>query len=211
MKDDKKTFLDICRRDIHRDGLEDLLDWLETETDFFTSPASASHHGNFEGALVEHSINVWIMMDCLQDIFNWTDISAETKAVVALFHDVCKHNCYGVEMKNRKIYDKDIVAQADPYKVKKDSKGEYIWDSVPEYAFDDPFPIGHGEKSVIEIMKHMKLTDKEIQAIRWHMGGFDSAFKGGDRGMNKVYDSCPLAVMLHIADMCATYFLEGNV
>lgn len=206
----KETFLNICRRDIHRNGLEDLLHWLENETDFFIAPASAGHHGNTKGALVEHSINVWTALNALLDKFDWINVSAETRAIVALFHDVCKHDCYSIEMKNRKIYDKDVVDCANPKEIKKDSKGYYIWDSVPEYTFSDPFPIGHGEKSVIEILKRMKLTDEEIGAIRWHMGGFDSAFRGGDRGLNGVYDSSNLAVLLHLADMIATYILEDN-
>lgn len=41
-----------------------------------------------------------------------------------------------------------------------------------------------------------------------HMSGFDSAVKGGDFGCSKAYDMCPFAVLLHLADMEATYLME---
>lgn len=58
------------------------------------------------------------------------------------------------------------------------------------------------------LLQYMKLTDEEIYAIRWHMSGFDSAVKGGDFGCSKAYDMCPFAVLLHLADMEATYLME---
>lgn len=41
----------------------------------------------------------------------------------------------------------------------------------------DALPMGHGEKSVYLIQKHMSLTDEEALAIRWHMGAYDEAFR----------------------------------
>ena len=45
-------------------------------------------------------------------------------------------------------------------------------------------------------------------AIRWHMGGFDDAAKGGCFAISEAYDKYPLAVKLHIADLEATYLME---
>lgn len=42
------------------------------------------------------------------------------------------------------------------------------------------------------------------------MGSFDSAVKGGDYGMGNAFELCPLAVMTHLADMEATYLVEGK-
>ena len=44
-------------------------------------------------------------------------------------------------------------------------------------------------------------------AIRWHMGGFDCSVKGGER-LDVVYEKYPLAFLLHIADLKATYIDE---
>jgi hypothetical protein len=40
------------------------------------------------------------------------------------------------------------------------------------------------------------------------MGSFDAAVKGGDFGISKAYEMAPLAVMLHLADLEATYLWE---
>ena len=61
----------------------------------------------------------------------------------------------------------------------------------------DQLPYGHGEKSVYLIEHFMRLKTAEAIAIRWHMGGFDDA-----------YNTYPLAVKLHIADLTATYLME---
>ena len=42
------------------------------------------------------------------------------------------------------------------------------------------------------------------------MGAFDCAFRGGDRGLNAAYEKYPLAVLLHMADMRATYLVERS-
>ena len=46
----KQEFLTLCRENIKRDGLEDLLGWLQ-KSDFFTAPASTRYHGAYEGGL----------------------------------------------------------------------------------------------------------------------------------------------------------------
>ena len=41
-------------------------------------------------------------------------------------------------------------------------------------------------------------------AIRYHMGDFS------DRNTGKVYEMCPLALQLHVADLQATYLDEAG-
>lgn len=186
----KAKFITICREKINRDGLDSLLDWLENESDFFVAPASTRFHGNHKYGLLEHSLNVYYALNELVKQFPHLNISEETIAIAALFHDLCKANYYVVSTKN----------------VKDEATG--VWRKEPFYKADDQYPVGHGEKSVIILMKHMQLTDNEIYAIRWHMGGFDSAVKGGDFGSSKAYEICPFAVLLHLADMIASYLME---
>ena len=56
--------------------------------------------------------------------------------------------------------------------------------------------------------KPVPLTEEEMLAIRWHMGAFDSAVKGGSYDMNNAFAGSRLAAMLHIADMMATHLDE---
>lgn len=53
----KKEFMQIFSS-VTREGKSGLIKWLET-SDFFTAPASTKYHGNYEGGLCEHSVNVY--------------------------------------------------------------------------------------------------------------------------------------------------------
>ena len=191
----KEEFIEIFRENVHREGAEALLEYLSNKSDFFSAPASARYHGAYPGGLCEHSLNVY---HCLVDYLareRVTDLygleySPESIALVALLHDACKIGCYKKGFRN----------------VKNDATGQ--WEKVPFYSVEDLFPYGHGEKSVFLIERFMKLKVEEAVAIRWHMGGFDDAAKGGCFAISEAYDKYPLAVKLHIADLEATYLME---
>ncbi len=55
----RKIFLDVSRFYIKRDGLIGLLEYLNCNTDFFSAPASPSHHLDEPGGLCLHSLNVF--------------------------------------------------------------------------------------------------------------------------------------------------------
>ena len=54
----KETFLSLYREHIARAGSDELLGYLE-RSDFFSAPASTRFHGDHEGGLCEHSLNVF--------------------------------------------------------------------------------------------------------------------------------------------------------
>ena len=102
MEDKKAQFLEIFNTHITRDGKDDLLDWLN-HSDFFTAPASTRFHGNHEGGLLEHSINVYnSLVSLLENTGLKENYSNETIAIVALLHDVCKVNYYKKGTRNVK-------------------------------------------------------------------------------------------------------------
>ncbi len=188
----KEEFIEIYRSCITRPGADALLDYLTNKCDFFTAPASARYHGAHEGGLCEHSLNVYYCLkeylarERVQELYG-LNYSDETVAVVALLHDVCKIGCYKIELRNKKI----------------DGK----WEQVPTYQFSDPMPYGHGEKSVYVVNGFLRLTREEAFAIRYHMG-----FSGNEdaRQVGNAFQMYPLAFCLSVADMEATYFLEGE-
>lgn len=190
-RDPKADFLTIYK-DIRRSGADKLLAWLES-TDFFTAPAGAKHHGAHAGGLVVHSLNVWNRLReiTLRDTINGKAIldlapeTNETVAILALLHDVCKVGVYHTETKRRRNPDTGT------------------WEDYQAYTFRDPLPLGHGEKSLYLITKYMALTEEEALAIRWHMGAFDDAVKGGSRALDAAMDVSPWVWRLHEADMCA--------
>lgn len=186
----KSTFLMLARDDIKRDGIEALLSWLEA-SDFFTAPASTKFHLSEEGGLCAHSINVYERLVRLCEA-EWGEdgFNRESVAIIGLFHDLCKTNIYKVEMRNVK------------------ENGE--WVQKPYFTVDDSLPYGHGEKSVYMLSGFMKLTREEAMAINWHMGGFDLRVQAGSYDYSKAYNKYPLALMVHLADMQATFLDEAT-
>lgn len=146
--DNKERFIEIFTSQIHRPGAAELLEWLES-TDFFEAPASTHYHGSYTGGLVEHSLNVYYELIGAGRVPGVP--TAETYAVVALLHDICKADFYAQSTKNQK-----------------NSDGK--WETVPCYTVREKFPFGHGEKSAFLVQRFMPLTDAEALAIRWHMG-----------------------------------------
>ena len=51
--------------------------------------------------------------------------------------------------------------------------------------------------------RFMPLTDAEALAIRWHMGAYDDAAKGGSKVLSAAMAATPLVYALHAADMRA--------
>lgn len=174
------TFEEIYTTHIKREGAAELLRWLKS-TDFFTAPGSTRFHDCHAGGLADHSANVFNELVRLLKAYPEIKVSAETAAIVTLLHDVCKADCYKVELRN-----------------KKDESGRWI--QVPFYTFKEDFAFGgHGSKSVYLIQKFMKLTDEEAVAINCHMG-----VENGNFAVNDAYRAYPLAFLVHTADMAST-------
>lgn len=188
--ENKERFLDIYNRNIKRAGADRLLEWMDNRTDFFTAPASTKFHGACKEGLVIHSLNVYDILKKRND--ESKAYSDETMAIVALLHDLCKANFYKETTRN----------------VKNDITGQ--WERVPYYSIDDPYPYGHGEKSVFLIERFLRLTPEEAISIRWHMGGFDESARSGGYNVGNTFNKYPLAVMLHVSDLEATYLLENK-
>ncbi len=188
IEQNKQEFLKIARENINRDGLEDLLSWLQT-TDFFDAPASSKFHSAEAGGLCFHSINVYKRLLALATAeFGENKVNKESVAIIALFHDVCKCCFYKTEFRNVK------------------ENGE--WVQKPFFAIDDQLPYGHGEKSVYMVNGYLRLTREEALAINWHMGGFDARVKGGDMSLANAFYKYPLAMLTHVSDILATYLDE---
>lgn len=114
----KDCFIERYTQWIHRPGADKLLQWLES-TDFYSAPASTRFHLAREGGLAEHSLHVYerLRMLFMREFTNGvlpTPEQDESIAVCGLLHDICKVNVYQQEPKNRKTYDPEKVAAAEP-------------------------------------------------------------------------------------------------
>ena len=189
----KDEFHRIVEKRISREGIGPFMEWLDS-TDFFTAPASTRHHGAWEGGLVQHSLNVYVQLNQLAELYGLGEDDGianvdETIALVSLFHDVCKAGCYKVEMRWRK-----------------DKNNQ--WEQYPTYAFREDFAYGgHGAKSVFLIQSFMKLSPEEASAINCHMGQWDATTYSNP---TEVYCRHKLAWLLHVADEAADFLMENK-
>lgn len=190
-----------------------LLDYIKS-TDFFTAPASTTCHSNYAGGLCEHSINVYYRLKnevseymtaalnsgerlLLEDIkdSDLEDILGANKAEIclaALCHDLCKCNTY--------ILDKRSVKTVE--------NGRTVWVEKPFYKKQESFVMGHGMKSLYIVMTFVQgLSLATATAIRYHMGGFEQ-YGSVDSQSSQAFITQPLSLLLHIADMKATFIDE---
>ena len=182
----KEEFIELLKS-TKREGIDDIINFLE-RTDFFKAPASTRFHGNHEGGLLEHSMKVYeILKYKVKNSVMEVNAQDDTLIIVALLHDICKANYYKVDYRNAK-----------------NERGE--WEKVPYYTVDDTIPYGHGEKSVMMITEYMKLTSEEKYCIRWHMGFTEPKELYGT--ISAAYKKYPLALLMHEADLEATYFYD---
>ena len=182
----KEEFLSLLKS-INRDGMEELINFIE-KTDFFVAPASTRFHGNYEGGLLEHSMKVYeILIEKVKNASIDINVTEDTLKIIALLHDICKVNFYKVDYRNAK-----------------NERGE--WEKVPYYTVEDKIPYGHGEKSVMMLTEYIKLTSEEKYCIRWHMGFSEPKELYGTLG--EAYKKYPLALLLNEADLEATYFFN---
>lgn len=172
-----------------REGIEDLIKYLET-IGFFTAPASTQFHGAYEGALVEHSLNVCHLAKRL--CLNWlTDEEVlkmnDSIIICALLHDVGKCGQFG-----KQLYVPNILKSGKPSETK------------PFERNKDLMTLPHEIVSCIEITKYIDLTEDEQLAIAWHNGLYGT-FKYDIQGKET-----PLYMIIHFADMWASRVVESK-
>ena len=197
IKANKEEFLELLRS-TKRDGIEDVITDLEN-LGFFSAPASAGHHLNVEGGLVLHSINtckaalaVWEAMKPLEPSLQ-TEVSRDSLIIASLLHDVCKADIYVRSVKKRR----NVLGQWEDTEGYKESYKE--------------FPMGHGEKSVIQLLcSGLDMTDAEMLAIRWHMGAWGINMNSYED--QRCYDTAralyPLVSIVQTADGLAASIME---
>lgn len=184
----KSDFISACTKFItspkRQAGLKRLLEWLDTK-DFYTAPASTRYHGAYPGGLVEHSLDV-LEFALKFAPFCEAELSEESIAVAALFHDLCKVSFYKLDKRRQKVGNE--------------------WKEVEYYTIDEAMNFGgHGSKSVYLISPFIVLKPDEAAAINCHMGFSDCAPGNGVASISRAYEQYPLSWLIHVADEAATY------
>lgn len=191
LKQQKETFIELLRS-TKRDGIENLINYLETKSDFFTAPASTKFHNNFPGGLLSHTMNVYKNFKGLLEL-KGVELEEDSIIISALCHDVCKSNYYIQEERNRKV---DGKWESYPY-----------WSTVKSHAV----PLPHSARSVRIIRSFISLKFVEELIIYYHMGPFggeDYEYRNLLQDVNNRY---PATLLFYTADLISSYLDEETV
>ena len=191
----KQAYIDLLKS-IKREGadIEGLIKKLET-SDFFTAPASTQYHSSYEGGLCDHSLNVYeklvmLVNNCYPDN---NPYSNETLIIVALLHDLSKMNFY--EVAERNVKDANGNWTKVPFIKTREAKDRFIYAS-------------HGVNSEYMTGRFIPLSIEESAAIIHHMGGKEAGAPVFDGAITEVFNRFSLSILLHTADMLATFIDE---
>ena len=200
----KDTFIKLVNT-IERAGAatSDLLDMLE-HSDFYDAPASTRFHNAHAGGLLEHSLNVYYVLNEMNSALvnlGLPSIDQNSLLITGLFHDISKINHYEPSFRNVKVYKENGS--------KYDEGGRFDWEVQKSFSVKqdkDRFIFGtHGENSERILRSYIPLTNEESAAILSHHGAWDNP----KIDFTAIANRYPLVSMLHSADLLATYRIES--
>lgn len=210
IKQNKERFLELINSiQIEGANIQDLVEWLEG-SDFFMAPASAQYHCDFAGGLCYHSLNVYdtLVKLCNSLATNYSveedgDSASEivtpmysddTIKVVALLHDISKANFYESYRRNVKNEETGKWEEVQAFRTR-DANNRFIYGN-------------HEQNSEFMVRTFIPLNLEQSSAILHHhmAQGWDS-IKEVPVDIIKRY---PLSLLLHMADMYATFVIENE-
>ena len=145
---------------------------------FFKSPASTKYHGNYEGGLFDHSINVYRCLEELRESSLAEPFPCmDSTFMIGLLHDLTK---------------------AGRYVFSHDGTGYEYAPARLDFG-------GHGADSLIKAQRLVQLDEEEAYCIRYHMGPYvKEDIELYDRAIHKY----PNVFWTHTADMMASQLME---
>lgn len=215
IQQNKNIFIDLLkgikRNDCDIDGLIRKLE----SSDFFAAPCSTAYHCAYKGGLCEHSLHVYEQLKKLVEMeypnYSYDDngemyeiedyvcpISQDSILITSLLHDISKMNFY--ETTTRNVKDESGNWKQVPFIKTRDAKDRFIYST-------------HGVNSEYMVGRFIPLTLEESVAIIQHMGGKEAGAPVMDSTVTEAFNRFPLAILLHTADMLATFIdesLEGK-
>ena len=162
------------------------MNFVENETAYLTAPASTRYHLNYEGGLLEHSVNVCEALLRLRSALS-PGISEESCVVVSLLHDLGKAGVPGkpLYLPNTPTQKQKEYGIAAPFRM----SDRLTYMSVPV-------------RSLYLIGPRFPLTEDEAQAIVYHDGQYV------DDNHSVAAKEKPLLLLLHYADNWSCFVTE---
>lgn len=202
IKQNREEFLELING-IERENFfkEQLIEALDN-SDFFYAPATTKYHGAYAGGLCEHSLDTYKELKKLCDNFPNYFFEEDTIRIVSLLHCIDKINLYKKDIRNKKVYHENGS--------KFDNLGLFDWVSEEVYSidYDNKFIYGNQEQiSEFIVRQYVPLKLEESVALLHYSGGMNK--DSTQINMSEIYRRYPLALLLHTADMLASY-LDQN-
>lgn len=183
---DDKTFLTHVLKSTKREGIEDLILYME-DCGFFDSPCSSKFHLSCEGGLAEHTRNVLTYAEKLGVAWlggtEYNNIQ-EHVIIAAVLHDLGKMGQF-----DKPLYIPNIL--------KSGSVGKQPYKTNP-----DLLDIPHEVRSIAIAQTFIDLTEEEQFAILYHNGLYGD-FKYEINGKETL-----LYMIIHFADMWVSRIVE---
>lgn len=182
-KENLETKFYTLLKETEREGIDNVIEWLKSEhAEKCPASTKIEFHGAYEGGWMQHSYNTYVLFKEKNKRFD-LGLEEATLRLVGLLHDACKVGSYVDKLKKG-------ISEKQPYK------------------YETNLPMGHGEKSVYQLIKHgLKLSDEEALMIRWHMGAYNTAWLEFETG-NHVKKVAKAVTAFQTADQEAAAYLD---
>lgn len=169
---------------------DSLINFMENETDYLSSPASTRFHLCRKQGLLEHSVNVAETMLKFREAVA-PNIDEESCIITALIHDLGKA---GMPGKPQYLENEPTPKQKQygfpatiPYRI----NDELVYLSVPV-------------RSLYLALPHITLSESEVQAVMYHDGQYV------DDNKSVATKETPLLLLLQYADTWSTFVIEKD-
>ena len=173
-----------------KDEFSRLMNFVENETSYLTSPASTRFHLCKEQGLLEHSVNVAENMLKLRAALA-PDIDEESCIITALIHDLGKAG-----MPGRPMY---IPNEPTP------RQKQYGYGPSVPYRINDTLTyMSVPLRSLYLALPYITLSESETQAVMYHDGQYV------DDNKSVATKETPLLLLLQYADTWSTFVTEKN-
>lgn len=165
-----------------------LMDWIESNTEYLTSPASTKYHLSEEGGLLKHCVSVAATMIRIKKVLA-PEISDDQCIIVGLLHDLGKVGLPGSPqyIKNEPTEKQKMYGYSA---------------SIPYKVNSDLVFMPHAHRSLYLICPRFNLLPEEAQAIIAHDGQYIQD------NIQYQHKESKLLVLLHYADLWDTSFIN---
>ena len=165
-----------------------LINFMEKETDYLSSPASTRFHLCRKQGLLEHSVNVAETMLRLRDAIA-PEIDEESCVITALIHDLGKAGMPGIPQ----------YLENEPTPKQK----QYGFPaSVPYRMNENLIYLSVPLRSLYLAIPYISLSESEVQAVMYHDGQYV------DDNKSVATKETPLLLLLQYADTWSTIVIQ---